>query len=80
LSHIAIPFAANDEVYGDGRSNAGNNTRIAFGALAPRGDSGVLELTPNYFLRARYNPFFAFQAKHISEWVRKREFAIEEQE
>jgi alpha-beta hydrolase superfamily lysophospholipase len=80
LSHIAIPFAANDEVYGDGSSNAGNNTRIAFGALAPRGESGVLELTPNYFLRARYNPFFAFQAKRISEWVGKRDSAMMEQE
>ena len=80
LSHIAIPFAANDEVYGDGSSNAGDNTRIVFGALAPRGESGVLELTPNYFLRARYNPFFAFQAKRISEWVGKREPTIVEQE
>jgi alpha-beta hydrolase superfamily lysophospholipase len=72
LSHIAIPFAASDEVYGDGNSNAGNNPGIAFGALAPRGESGVLELTSNYFLRARYNPFFAFQAQHISEWVGQR--------
>ncbi len=69
LSHIAIPFAANDEVYGDGSGMRDKEGRVIFGALAPRGERGVLELTPDYFLRARHNPFFAYQAMHLSKWL-----------
>jgi alpha-beta hydrolase superfamily lysophospholipase len=69
LSHIAIPFAANDEVYGDGSGMRDKEGRVIFGALAPRGERGVLELTPDYFLRARHNPFFAYQAMHLSQWL-----------
>ena len=72
LSHIAIPFAANDEVYGDGSAQNVKDSRIVFGALAPRGESGVLDLTSDYFLRTRYNPFYAYQARYLTEWVGKR--------
>jgi hypothetical protein len=67
LSHIALPFRSDDAVYGDGRSSAVQG--IAFGALAPRGEQGVLLLTSDYFLRTRYNPFFPYQARHMKEWL-----------
>ncbi len=69
LSHIAIPFRPDDMLYGDGSTNYENNPGVVLGALAPRGEKGVLLLTPDYFLRTRYNPFFAFQEQHLTEWL-----------
>ena len=69
LSHIAIPFRADDMLYGDGSLATGSNDGPNFGALAPRGERGVLLLTSDYFLRSRYNPFFTFQARKLTEWL-----------
>lgn len=69
LSHIAIPFRTSDPVYGDGSGLSEGDRRVVFGALAPRGERGVLRLSPAYFLRTRYNPFFGFQEKHLIEWL-----------
>jgi alpha-beta hydrolase superfamily lysophospholipase len=69
LSHIAVPFRADDQVYGDGSGRNDNNPGVVFGALAPRGEQGVLLLTSDYFLRTRYNPFFGFQASYLTEWL-----------
>jgi alpha-beta hydrolase superfamily lysophospholipase len=69
LSHIAIPFRADDPLYGDGSIADPNYTGPVYGALAPRGEKGVLLLTSDFFLRTRYNPFFAFQSRYLSEWL-----------
>lgn len=69
LSHIAVPFPTDDQVYGDGSSQSDDDPRIVFGALAPRGEQGVLRLSPAYFLRTRYNPFFEFQESYLLEWL-----------
>ena len=65
LSHIAVPFRSDDLVYG----TRGDDRFLALGSLAPRGEAGVLMLNSNYFLRARNNPFYAYQARTIVEWV-----------
>ena len=69
LSHIAVPFPTDDPVYGDGSGLSDDDPGFAFGALAPRGEQGVLRLTPAYFLRTRYNPFFGFQERYLLEWL-----------
>lgn len=69
LSHIAIPFRPDDPLYGNGAF--GNNPDAVLGALAPRGERGVLHLTPEFFLRVRYNPFYTYQSKYLSEWLDK---------
>jgi hypothetical protein len=69
LSHIAVPFRSDDPVYGDGTVRHPGDTGLPLGSLAPRGEAGVLLLTPNYFLRARHNPFYAYQARVLAEWV-----------
>lgn len=69
LSHIAVPFRSDDLVYGDGSAQQAGEPALPLGALAPRGEAGVLLLTPNYFLRARHNPFYAYQARVLAEWV-----------
>ena len=73
LSHIAIPFGPDDMLYGDGTAGKENNPGIVFGALAPRGERGVLLLSSDYFLRARYNPFMEFQSEYLTEWLARLE-------
>ena len=68
LSHIALPFPSQDPIYGDGSVLEGG-TGIVLGALAPRGERGMLRLSPDYFMRARYNPFFAYQARRLTAWL-----------
>lgn len=65
LSHIAIPFRTDDPVYGERY----DPEALTLGSLAPRGEAGVLMLTSNYFLRARNNPFYGFQARTLVEWL-----------
>jgi len=69
LSHIAIPFPSIDPLYGDGKSAGASDAGIVLGAIAPRGELGVLALSSDYFLRTRYNPFFAFQARYATKWL-----------
>ena len=69
LSHIAIPFSPGDELYGDGSAPTAFPVRL--GATSPRGEAGVLSLGPEYFLRARYNPFSELQADVMLEWLRE---------
>jgi alpha-beta hydrolase superfamily lysophospholipase len=69
MSHIAVPFSADDPVYGDGSAAEEGERRLVFGNLAPRGEEGVLRLKSAYFLRTRYNPFFSYQAEHLQDWL-----------
>ena len=69
LSHIAVPFEQGDEVYGDGTDPG--KLPVTFGALAPRGEAGVLLLGSDYFLRTRYNPFYSIQADILTAWLSK---------
>jgi hypothetical protein len=64
-----VPFPSDDQVYGDGSGLSDYDPGFSFGALAPRGERGVLRLTPEYFLRTRYNPFFEFQESYLLQWV-----------
>ena len=68
LSHIALPFPPENPLYGDGSATEGG-TGIVLGALAPRGERGMLLLSADYFMRTRYNPFFSYQAARLTEWL-----------
>jgi esterase/lipase len=69
LSHIAVPFRPDDVVYGDGSAQQHGAAALPLGSLSPRGEAGVLTLSPSYFLRARHNPFHAYQARALLEWL-----------
>jgi alpha-beta hydrolase superfamily lysophospholipase len=69
LSHIALPFRSDDQLYGDGRNRPPGVSGVVFGSMAPRGERGVLLLSPDFFLRARYNPFYQYQAETIIRWL-----------
>ena len=69
LSHVAVPFPGDDPIYGNGSGRNEDDPGFAFGELSPRGEQGVLRLSPAYFLRMRYNPFIGFQERFLLEWL-----------
>lgn len=66
LSHVALPFPLTDGLYGltpDKSENFGVN----LGALAPRGERGVLIVNLDSLLRVSSNPFFPYLTDRIAE-------------
>lgn len=65
LSHVSIPFPADDEWYGDSESTAAD--RMSLGNLNPYGEKNLLVISPAQIMRLRYNPFYDYQARRITE-------------
>jgi len=66
LSHVALPFPMTDDLYGltpDKSEDFGVN----LGALAPRGERGVLIVNLDSLLRVSSNPFFPYLMDRIAE-------------
>ena len=66
LSHLAIPFPLDDSLYGmhpDGREDYG----VHLGAIAARGERGVLMVSMDSLLRMSSNPFFPYIRDRIDE-------------
>jgi len=55
LSHVALPFPEDDEVYG----------MPGFGRLSPRGERGVLTVSVDSIMRMSWNPFFPYMLERI---------------
>jgi alpha-beta hydrolase superfamily lysophospholipase len=58
LSHVALPFSPDDPLYG-GEPRAGGKG-LHLGALALRGERGVLRIDAAEMMRLRYNPFYEY--------------------
>jgi hypothetical protein len=69
LSHVAIPFESVDPWYGTA-SAAGNDGEqfLSIGAIAPRGEQGLLTVPSSQFMRLRYNPFFDYVAQRTGNF------------
>jgi alpha-beta hydrolase superfamily lysophospholipase len=68
LSHVAIPFAPDDPVFG-WQPDLSIDYGVRLGILAPRGEKDVL-LTPlDSLLRLNANPFFSYMERRILETV-----------
>lgn len=68
LSHVALPFPVTDALYGltpDKSENFGVN----LGALAPRGERGVLIVNLDSLLRVSSNPFYPYLIDRIAEGI-----------
>lgn len=63
LSHLALPFAPGDPVYGG--EKAGPSPGVKLGNLAFRGEKNVLQVPPADMIRLRYNPFYSYQQQRI---------------
>jgi len=67
LSHVALPFAPDDPIYGvDAVSPDG---LPSLGALALRGERGALAIPAGEQLRLKSNPFFGYTMQRIRETV-----------
>ena len=67
LSHVAVPFAPDDPVYGDD-PEAGEG-HITLGSIFIRGERNLLQIPDNYFLRLRYNPFFGYLTTRVQGFM-----------
>ena len=65
LSHVAIPFPPDDPVYGGVPQAGTGEAAISLGSIIIRGERNLLLIPDNYFLRLRYNPFFAYLSNRV---------------
>ena len=70
LSHVALPFPMNDSLYGM-QPDDSDEFGVNLGAIAPRGERGVLILNLDALLRASSNPFHPYLLARIEETMTK---------
>ena len=68
LTHVALPFAPDDPLYGFESSGAIPGL-LPLGRLSPRGERDVLTIGADTLMRLSSNPFFPFVAERIGQWV-----------
>jgi alpha-beta hydrolase superfamily lysophospholipase len=68
LSHVAIPFALSDPVYGRDEA-AGAPSVIHLGLFSPRGERAVFTVPSDTLMRLTCNPFFAYQEDRALGWI-----------
>ena len=71
LTHVAIPFAPDDPVYGIGDARQGAYHGLPLGALQPRGETHLLTAPLSQLMRLRHNPFFAYVEHRIVGEINK---------
>ena len=60
LSHVALPFPLGDSLYGMQPDKSDEYFGVHLGALAPRGERGVLIVNLDALLRVSSNPFLPY--------------------
>lgn len=68
LSHVALPFAPGDPLYGDDPRS--ENPGIRLGRLALHGENGTLSIPPTMMTRQRWNPFHPYMTSKVAEFIR----------
>ena len=66
LSHVALPFPMYDALYGLEPDEA-ENFGVNLGAIAPRGERGVLIVDLDALVRVSSNPFFPYILERLGE-------------
>jgi hypothetical protein len=67
LAHVALPFPAEDTLYGG--QPQGESPGIQLGDLALRGERGVLQIPAADMLRLRWNPFYPYVESRVLEFL-----------
>ncbi len=67
LSHVALPFPADDPLYGG--EDAVDSPGVRLGSLALRGERGVLRVSPSDMLRLRWNPFYPYLERRVMNFI-----------
>ena len=65
LSHVAIPFAPDDPVYGVTKDPGSWYAGVPIGRMLPRGETQYLTVPLSQFMRLRHNPFFSYVEKRV---------------
>ena len=68
LSHVALPFPPDDSLYGI-EPNPAEEFGVSLGAVAARGEVGVLLLSPASLLRISWNPFYSFMMERVGTGI-----------
>lgn len=68
LSHIALPFAPDDPVFG-GDSTGREAGSLSLGRLTVRGEKGTLIVPAEVLMRVSWNPFFPYLTRRVEGWV-----------
>jgi alpha-beta hydrolase superfamily lysophospholipase len=66
LSHVAVPFPPQDGLYGN-EPAPGDDFGLRLGALALRGERGVLVIGLDTLARVTFNPFFPYLLSRVTE-------------
>jgi hypothetical protein len=69
LSHVALPIAPDDPLYGQRAPD--NDDFIFLGQMAIQGELGLLQIPTNWMIRLRYNPFYDYLESRMLKWVDK---------
>jgi hypothetical protein len=68
LSHVALPFPPDDSLYGN-RPGPEPEFGVSLGAMAARGEVGVLILALDSLIRISWNPFYDDLIGRIAEVI-----------
>jgi hypothetical protein len=68
LSHVAVPFPVSDALYGLA-PDEGEDFGINLGAIAVRGERGLLITSQEALTRLLSNPFFPYLLERIDEGI-----------
>lgn len=68
LSHVALPFPPDDPLYG--RRPPDNEDILFLGHMGIQGERGLLLFSPDFLMRLRHNPFYAYLEESTISWLR----------
>ena len=71
LSHIALPFPIDDALYGL-QPRSDETFGVNLGAMATRGERGILAVNMDALNRMSSNPFFPYMLERIEQLMRNR--------
>ena len=69
LSHLALPFPLTDSLYGMLPDSTDEDFGVNLGALATRGERGLLIVSLDSLTRMSSNPFFSYMMERIEEGI-----------
>lgn len=69
LSHVALPIAPDDPLYGQRPPD--NQEFLFLGQMAIQGERGLLRIPSDWILRLRYNPFYDYLEDRTLHWINR---------
>lgn len=67
LSHVALPFPADDPLYG--RIPPTGEGALYLGQIPLQGERGLLKISTDWLLRLRHNPFYDHLEQRTLDWL-----------